>query len=63
MAEIEDLFAHSPGIAPDPKHSMEEDRLIAVGRASTGACIRGLHDTDEKPTPLHPSGDGSVYAR
>jgi uncharacterized protein len=36
ITEIEDLFAHSPRIAPDPKHSVEEDRLIAVGRTSTG---------------------------
>src|SRR5579859_6284116 len=35
MAEIEDVFAHGPRIAPDPKHSMEEDRLIVVGRTST----------------------------
>lgn len=39
MAEIEDLFAHGPQIAPDPKHSADEDRLIAVGRASTGRPV------------------------
>jgi uncharacterized DUF497 family protein len=39
MAEIEDVFTHSPRIAPDPKHSMEEDRLIAVGRTSTGRPV------------------------
>lgn len=39
MAEIEDLFAHSPRLARDPKHSMEEDRLIAVGRISTGRLV------------------------
>src|SRR5579859_5117374 len=39
MAEIEDLFAHSPRIAPDPKHSTGEDRLIAVGRTSTGRPV------------------------
>jgi len=36
IMEIEDLFAHDPRIAPDPKHSQGEDRLIAVGRTSTG---------------------------
>lgn len=39
MTEIEDLFAHSPQIAPDPKHSMDEDRSIAVGRTSTGRPV------------------------
>jgi uncharacterized DUF497 family protein len=36
IAQIEALFAHNPRIAPDPKHSIDEDRLIAVGRTSTG---------------------------
>ena len=39
MMEIEDLFAHSPRIAPDPKHSVDEDRLIAVGCTSTGRPV------------------------
>ena len=36
IAQIEALFTVGPRIAPDPKHSAEEDRLIAVGRASGG---------------------------
>ena len=32
MAEIEAVFVHGPRIAPDPKHSADEDRFIAVGR-------------------------------
>jgi uncharacterized DUF497 family protein len=32
IAQIETLFTHSPRIAPDAKHSADEDRLIAVGR-------------------------------
>ncbi len=36
IAEIEALFVHDPRIAPDPKHSTEEDRLIAVGETGTG---------------------------
>jgi uncharacterized DUF497 family protein len=39
ILEIEDLFAHSPRVAPDPKHSVDEDRLIAVGRTSTGRPV------------------------
>jgi hypothetical protein len=35
-AEIEDLFARGPRIAPDPAHSIDEDRLIAVGRGAAG---------------------------
>jgi uncharacterized protein len=34
--EIEALFARSPQIAPDPRHSADEDGLIAVGRTTTG---------------------------
>jgi uncharacterized protein len=29
-------IARSLGIAPDPKHSADEDRLIAVGKTGTG---------------------------
>ncbi|HEY3741751.1 MAG TPA: BrnT family toxin [Bryobacteraceae bacterium] len=36
IAEIESLFATGPRVAPDPKHSAEEDRLIAAGRTSGG---------------------------
>ena len=36
IAEVEALFVHSPGVAPDPKHSADEDRLIAVGNTSSG---------------------------
>ena len=32
LRQIEALFAHSPRIAPDHKHSADEDRFIAVGR-------------------------------
>jgi uncharacterized DUF497 family protein len=32
IAQIESFFANSPRIAPDAKHSADEDRLIAVGR-------------------------------
>lgn len=47
IREIEDLFAHSPRIAPDPKHSRDEDRLIAAGRTSAGRPVFvGLHDTN-----------------
>lgn len=34
--EIEALFVRGPGIAPDPKHSADEDRLIAVGKQARG---------------------------
>ena len=36
IAAIEALFRENPRIAPDPKHSREEDRLIAIGRTSAG---------------------------
>jgi uncharacterized DUF497 family protein len=32
IAEIETLFV----VAPDPKHSADEDRLIAVGKTNAG---------------------------
>ncbi len=35
IAEIEALFVHGPRVAPDPKHSADEDRLIAVGKTGT----------------------------
>jgi uncharacterized protein len=39
IIEIENLFAHGPRVAPDPKHSVDEDRLIAVGRTSAGRPV------------------------
>jgi len=39
IAEVEDLFTHSPRIAPDPRHSADEDRLIAVGRTNAGRPV------------------------
>ena len=39
VAEIEELFTGSPYVAPDPKHSHREDRLIAVGRNSVGRAM------------------------
>ena len=39
ITQFEALFAHNPRIAPDPKHSVDEDRLIAVGKIDTGRPI------------------------
>jgi len=39
IAEIEDLFVRGPLVAPDPKHSTDEDRLIAAGRTSKGRSV------------------------
>jgi uncharacterized DUF497 family protein len=39
IAQIEALFANGPRIAPDPKHSEAEDRLIAVGRTKAGRPV------------------------
>ena len=36
IAEIEALFVHGPRVAPDPKHSSGEDRLIAMGKTVAG---------------------------
>jgi len=39
IAEIEALFRNAPRIAPDPEHSEDEDRMIAVGRTTTGRPV------------------------
>jgi uncharacterized protein len=36
IAEIEALFLRGARVAPDPKHSANEDRLIAVGKTNMG---------------------------
>jgi uncharacterized protein len=38
-AEIEDLLAGDPRIAPDQKHSLSEQRFIAIGRNAEGRPI------------------------
>jgi len=30
---------HNPRVAPDPAHSLDEDRLIAVGRSNAGRPV------------------------
>lgn len=39
IAQVEAVFEHGPRIAPDPKHSKGEHRLIAVGRGNAGRPI------------------------
>jgi uncharacterized DUF497 family protein len=39
IGEIEALLSSDPGIAPDPGHSEQEDRFIAVGRNAAGRPI------------------------
>lgn len=39
VMEIEDLFWRGPRVAPDPRRSMDEDRLIAVGRGNAGRYV------------------------
>jgi len=36
ISEIETPFMNGPRVAPDPKHSADEDRSIAVGRIGAG---------------------------
>jgi uncharacterized protein len=36
LGEIEALLSSDPGVAPDPSHSAQENRLIAVGRNAAG---------------------------
>jgi len=61
--EVEDLFVGGPRLAPDPKHSAHEDRLIAVGKNKLGAAsIRGFHHTNKRWSPLDPPSDCPLYA-
>ena len=39
IEEVESVFLGSPRIAPDPKHSSSEERLIAVGRTGAGRPV------------------------
>ena len=39
IAEIEALFRNAPRIAPDPRHSEDEDRMFAVGRTRAGRPV------------------------
>jgi predicted DNA binding CopG/RHH family protein len=39
VGEIEELFQNEPRVAPDPEHSQEEDRLLAVGRTNAGCPL------------------------
>jgi uncharacterized protein len=36
IAEIEAAFRNEPRVAPDPAHSADEDRFIAIGRNDEG---------------------------
>jgi uncharacterized DUF497 family protein len=39
ISGIEALFMNDPRVAPDPKRSANEDRLIAVGKTSGGRLV------------------------
>lgn len=39
FAEVESLFEGTPRIAPDLKHSSNEDRLLAIGRTAAGRAV------------------------
>jgi uncharacterized DUF497 family protein len=39
IAEIDGAFSRDLRIAPDPKHSADEDRFIAIGTTSAGRHI------------------------
>jgi len=39
IAEVEGVFENGPLIAPDPRHSAGEDRLIAIGRSGANRPI------------------------
>jgi hypothetical protein len=39
VAEIEAFLSADPRIAPDIKHSVDEERLMAVGRNSLGRAL------------------------
>lgn len=39
IEEIEALFEGDPGVYPDPAHSVEEERLRAIGRNREGRFI------------------------
>jgi uncharacterized DUF497 family protein len=39
VEEIEAFFLIGPAVAPDPAHSVIEDRLIAVGRIPQGRAL------------------------
>jgi uncharacterized protein len=39
IAEIEALLVANPRVAPDPRHSGTEERLVAVGRNSQGRAL------------------------
>ena len=37
--EIEALFRNAPRVAPDPRYSGDEDRMIVVGRTTAGRPV------------------------
>ena len=65
ILEIEDLFARNPRIAPDPKHSRDEDRMIAVGRTNAGrpAFVAFTIRTKNKHRLLRPVSARYMHAR
>jgi uncharacterized DUF497 family protein len=39
LGEIETLLSGDPKVAPDPRHSASEDRLIAIGKTAAGRAL------------------------
>jgi uncharacterized DUF497 family protein len=63
IVEIETLFVHGPRVAPDPRHSADEDRLIAGGKTNERRPLFVAFTMRTKEGPPDPPGDRPVYAR
>jgi uncharacterized DUF497 family protein len=37
--EIEAVFEHGPAVCPDPAHSREEERMLAIGTTPAGRWV------------------------
>jgi uncharacterized DUF497 family protein len=63
-AEIEFLFLHGPRVAPDSKHSRDEDRFDCSGENGHGkAAVCGFYDAHKRQLRADLTGERSVSAR
>jgi uncharacterized DUF497 family protein len=64
IAEIEALFQGSVAVYADPDHSLDEQRLRAIGRNAAGhAPDRRVHAAAEGRRNLPPTNQRPVHAR
>lgn len=63
IQEIEELFAGNPAVYADPAHSINEQRLRAIGKTEAGRDLLVLYIQNTRKHEIYSSGQLPVCAQ